>query len=318
MSRYPYISENKESNLWLGEMRVHSRFHRDVRGVSEVVGAMLLILIAIIAFAAIYNYVFPLRLPSAEPNVKLMGYVTTDIAGNPVVVLEHMGGEQLVSYKILVGQSDGTHTYSYENRPWSIGDCYNPPFDPVLFDEEHVVRVTVVDVKNDGSEEVIFQGTLTPESKPEGTEQPSEPGLPTDPTLVSTLRTDTGDEDLLCYNYSVNTTIHPTTYIYNWLTKTGDISTPYARFLMPFDTNNPTLSKDYSGNGYNGTVSGASWTNQGKVGGAYSFNGQNSITIPYCFQGAYLNQLTVETWIKTSQSSGTILSFDRSKYWSLL
>ena len=42
---------------------------------------------------------------------------------------------------------------------------------------------------------------------------------------------------------------------------------------MPFDTNDDSVAKDYSTYDNNGTIAGATWTSSGKVGGAYSFDG---------------------------------------------
>jgi len=83
----------------------------DEYAVSEVVGAVLLIGVAVIVFVSIYHFVLPVPLPSHEPNVHLEGYVTEDGS----VVLEHMGGEALASYEIYV---DGASNCLYQLRRW--------------------------------------------------------------------------------------------------------------------------------------------------------------------------------------------------------
>ncbi|MCJ7697989.1 MAG: type IV pilin N-terminal domain-containing protein, partial [Thermoplasmata archaeon] len=88
---------------------------------SEVVGAIILVLIAVGAFAAIYNQVFPVPFPSPESHVQLAGKVTSDYT----VILEHVGGEILNSYEIHVTQSNGLRTTGVINELWDIGK----PFD---------------------------------------------------------------------------------------------------------------------------------------------------------------------------------------------
>ncbi|MBS7631720.1 hypothetical protein KEJ47_09195, partial [Candidatus Bathyarchaeota archaeon] len=63
----------------------------------------------------------------------------------------------------------------------------------------------------------------------------------------------------------------PVTNIYKW-TVNGK---PVAQLLLPFDTRDETIAKDYSGNGNNGQVIGATWVPNGRVGGAYSFDGKD-------------------------------------------
>lgn len=117
--------------------------------------------------------------------------------------------------------------------------------------------------------------------------------------LISSLRTNTTDEDLICYNFSINPSIEAQTYIYNWLVN----GNPLAEVVMPFDTEHTTTTKDYSGNGYNGTVNGATWTNNGIVGGAYYYSGSSkyiSASLPTVFSDIANNDFTVSLWVKSS------------------
>ena len=59
--------------------------------VSEVIGATILVLIAVVAAASIYSQILDDPIPRTEPNVELMGYVSE----NGDVFIEHMGGEVL-------------------------------------------------------------------------------------------------------------------------------------------------------------------------------------------------------------------------------
>jgi len=285
--------------------------------VSEVIGAMLLVVIAVAAFAIIYAQVFPVKLPGPEPHVQIAGYVSE----NGEIVLEHIGGEELVNYQIVVTQSDGVSNRSSSEKSWQIGE---PKFLSTslvnyhLFDQTQQVRVEVITMMKDGSTHVVFDGVITPKNILPG---PIPQPLP-DPMSISTLLTNTSDEDLICYNYTIQPKIlpAPTAYIYNWMYKTNpDPSAPFVsltRLLMPFDLQNPFFAKDYSGNNNNGTILGAIWTN-GKLGGAYRFTGISSIALPYCFSVNKIDTVTIEVWIKTDQASGTILSYNRSNYLEL-
>ena len=65
------------------------------------------------------------------------------------------------------------------------------------------------------------------------------------------------------------------TNIYRW-TVNGD---PVAQVLLPFDTQDETSTKDYSGFGNNGNVIGATWVPDGVVGGAYHFDGKDDAIV---------------------------------------
>jgi hypothetical protein len=274
----------------------------DEFAVSEVVGAMILVLIAVVAFAAIYLYVFPLPLPAPEPNVKLMGYVNDD--GNAVI--EHMGGEQLSSYKIY---ADGKLIYQNDEKPWKIGECINPSLDKLLLTENDKVKIDVYETYKDGSENQVFTGILT------GKRKVVQPIMFDLPRLLSSLMTNTTDEDLICHNHGINPQINALTYIYNWVVNGKTI----ANLIMPFDTNNLSTVKDYSGNGNHGNVTGPTWNSYGIVGGAYQFDGiDDYISLPYCFdEDNFIDEITVEAWIKTNKDSVAIASFDRNIFWDL-
>jgi hypothetical protein len=80
----------------------------------------------------------------------------------------------------------------------------------------------------------------------------------------------------------------------------------------PFDGN----ADDASGNGYNGTVLGATLSSDrfSVAGRAYSFSGANSIQLPVNINSTILPQLTISTWVNPGQQSSTHL--DRHMVWS--
>jgi len=128
----------------------------------------------------------------------------------------------------------------------------------------------------------------------------SDPPMHGDPLLVSSYGGDKTDEELICYN---QTTTDPegdeVTNIYRWI-RNGDSITS---LLMPFDTNSSATATDYSGYGNEGTVFGAAWTNDGVVGGAYEFDGDDVIIIPddpsLGGTGTW-SEISVEFWVKPS------------------
>jgi len=100
-----------------------------------------------------------------------------------------------------------------------------------------------------------------------------------------------------------------TTNIYHWI-KNGNSIT---NLQLPFDTETPKLpnayasTKDYSGYGNNGVIVDASWTNQGVVGGAYSFDGDDYIRVQensgsLGADGGW-SSLSVELWVKANEDT---------------
>lgn len=250
---------------------------------SEVIGAVLLIIIAVVVAALIYFQTLPVPLPPHEPNVDLMGYVDHGTA-----TIRHMGGESLPAYEIYV---DGDSYYKHENNgdSWEIGENLPLP-GYTLLDEEDQIRIMVYALNDDGSKPLVFSGILSGEDT-------YIPITPIDPMLISSLRTDTVDEDLICYD---NGTFPDSmsTYIYRWMVNGESL----AEIVMPFDTENDTITRDYSGNGYNGTIVSATWTDQGKVGGAYYFGGASdyiSLDLPGSLDDLSNNDFSVSIWLKS-------------------
>jgi hypothetical protein len=88
--------------------------------------------------------------------------------------------------------------------------------------------------------------------------------------------------------------------IYNWLVN----GTPLAVLNMPFEQVNSTTTNnayDYSGKGYEGTVSGATWNATGGYdgNGAYEFDGiTNHVNLSVI--SSSMNDWSLETWFKLS------------------
>ena len=277
--------------------------------VSEVVGGMILILIAVSAFAAIYIYLLP-EGPEVNVSVDIEGTVSDE----GLVVLEHAGGQILESYNVVVYDSDGTSIGSKEcfNDNWKIGE-YRFPLENItdikLINDSICLRISVYNINKDSSKQQVFTW------EPCGKAIDAPPPTPAeDPMLISSLRNDTTDEDLICFNYTIIPLIDALTYIYNWTVDGSSITD----LLMTFDTNSSDTVRDYSGDEHSGTLFGPTWNNNGVVGGAYQFDGvDNYISIPYCYDGNYIDEIVVEAWIKTDADNEIITSYDRDDYWEL-
>ena len=157
--------------------------------VSEIVGGLILILIALITFSAIYMYLFP-DLPLADPNVKLVGYVNND----GYIVLEHIGGESLSKYSINISYPNGTSAEANYEK-WCIGEIKYPQTSMPLLTVDDWIQVNVYTTDNEGDKQQVFEGVLYGK-----TVKTSVPPVE-DPMLISSLRTNTVDEDLICFNY---------------------------------------------------------------------------------------------------------------------
>lgn len=250
---------------------------------SETLDSILLLGAAIIAFGVVTATLLPIPFPSDTPHVNLSAYIRGDY-----VFIEHMGGESLDFSKTEVSVSIGDELKPKpslrevnNNGLWECGE-----FVQYFYNTTDVVTVLVVDTT---SNTVLLQGNLR-------RGETSWIGAPP-PILVSSLRTDTVDEDLICYALPVQG-FDAHTFIYNWKKNGASIT----QLLMPFDTQSLSSTHDYSGNGYNGNVYGATWINNGVVGGSYYFDGVNdhiSIPLPQVFDNISLNNFTISMWVKS-------------------
>ncbi|MDQ1279173.1 MAG: hypothetical protein QG670_433, partial [Thermoproteota archaeon] len=155
----------------------------------------------------------------------------------------------------------------------------------------------------------LYNNTLTFET----TIVDSDPPTTGTPSLVSSSGSNRDDDELM--SSPVNTQDpdgDSVTNIFNWLTGSGS-STSITNLYLPFETNSSASATDYSSYGNNGALTGAIWTSNGIVGGAYNFDGNDYITLA---DNASLgndgtwNELTVEYWVYPSvnQRGGRILN----------
>ena len=120
------------------------------------------------------------------------------------------------------------------------------------------------------------------------------------PTLTSYTGGYTQVDDYICQNVSTyDPDGDPVRNIFNWV-RNGETITKLA---LLFDYNSATNVYDRSGYDNDGTVSGATWTSDGYRNGAYSFDGNDVITIPddpsLGGDGTW-EEMTLEFWVKPS------------------
>jgi hypothetical protein len=218
--------------------------------VSEVVGSMLLVLIAVICFSVVQAYLFP-----SEPDIPISVKIEGTVSEAGIVVLEHIGGNTLDSYKVMVWHSNGSFIGSKicENDDWTIGESRYPLeniTDIRLVNDSVQLKITIYSIDANEGEEQVF--TWSPSGKMSSV-------MGGCPILISSLRTNTVDEDLICYSYPVDPDVNATTYIYNWRVN----GVTLTDLNMPFNTEDNSTSKDYSGYGIDGTLVGSSWSSEG-------------------------------------------------------
>ena len=256
---------------------------------SEIVGGLILIVIAVLVFSVIRVYLFP-DLEPVDINVKLEGYVTD----RGTAVVEHVGGEEISDYKVVVSNTNGALIGTKEYRDlipeWSIGNCIYPLDDigyPPLILKTDKVEVKIYIYNSKGEEQEVFNGILSGNLEE----------ISDSPVLISSLKTNTPDEDLICYSYPIIPDINATSYIYSWRLN----GNPIADVIMPFNTANNVTCKDYSGNGVNATLVGPNWTKDGVVGGGYYFDGSSeyiTMSLPSIFYDIPNNDFTISIWLK--------------------
>ncbi len=259
---------------------------RGYYAVSQVIGFTILVGIAAFSVFFIRPFLSP-DLDTIDKSLDLIGYVTHQGRA----VLKHIGGVSISNYEVLVYNINGTPISSkYYRDIWKIGECRYFLEDinyPPLLSESEKVEIYILINREDGSQYQIFNGVLSGPPGPESS---------TNPVLISSLRTDSPDEDLICYSYPLKPNINATTYIYNW--KLNGI--PLLDINMPFDTENNISCRDYSGNDNNGTLVDVIWNPNGIVGGCLYFDGSSeyiTMNLPDIFNDLKNNSFTISLWL---------------------
>ena len=263
-----------------GEMKKHTSLH-NTDAISQIVGSAILLIIAVLCFTAIYSYVFPLPEYVADSNIVIQGSLSGSYES---IQLIHAGGEPIREYQIFVDNK------LYKNGfNWTMDG--NPEYIP--FEANKKMDVLVIAKTSDGGTEVIFKGEFF---NPLYNEKPTH----NNPYIYTSLLKNTTSEDIICKKNgpSIDSDGDKITYMYTWYK--NDES--FAKLYLPFNTNSPTETSDYSGANNNGMVSGATWVDTGKVGGCYQFTAPGdeiSSSLPSVFTDLSTNDFAITVWIKS-------------------
>ena len=180
----------------------------------------------------------------------------------------------------------------------------------LAYNTKYTWTVSVTDGENTNNKEYIL---ITQAGTPPGS-QPTQD----DPILASTgtgADEDATYEDMICTSQTLaDPDLDDVTAIHRWLID----GSPMANLIMPFDTSSPATANDYSGFDNNAEIYGATWISDGKVGGAYSFDGVDDHMIIRDGGAGYYNgviypsdlggegdwyELTVEMWFNLNELS---------------
>ena len=140
---------------------------KDDKAVSEIVGTVLLLAIAICIFSLLSVIVMSYPIPSDTPSANLVGTIIKTNEGEYSLVIEHRGGTSLrLDTKVLLEFSNGTSksirigekqyldTNAKEDNLWGIGECF-------IYTDSNLknqnVTISIVDVE---SNSMIMTGLL--------------------------------------------------------------------------------------------------------------------------------------------------------------
>ena len=175
---------------------------------------------------------------------------------------------QSVSYTVTSSPNigSGSGSISSGTYDWNIRSV---PISGLAYDTTYKWTVTV----SDGSEVTSRTYTFRTEQAPNPGNSAPNQGTP---AIVSLDGLNRVSSIWQCSNQTTtDANGDNVNNIYRW-TVNDD---PIAQLLLPFDTRDETSTADYSGFNNDGIVRGATWVPNGKVGGAYSFDGNDDSII---------------------------------------
>ena len=140
---------------------------KDDKAVSEIVGTVLLLAIAICIFSLLSAIVLSYPISSNSPSANLVGTIVNTNEGEYSLLIEHRGGTPLrLDTKVLLTFSNGTSksirvgekqyldTIAREDNLWGIGECF-------IYSDSNLknqnVTISIVDVE---SNSMIMTGLL--------------------------------------------------------------------------------------------------------------------------------------------------------------
>jgi hypothetical protein len=176
---------------------------------------------------------------------------------------------QPMNYTVTTFPDIGSRVGSSTGNPYNWGTYTLTFSQPLQYDTSYTWTVNATDGTQSTVRSYTFRTALAPNA---GNSVPTQ----ANPTLISQDGLGTTASTFIGAN---GTTTEPNgdavTNIYTWSVDGQQV----ANVVLPFDTRNETVAKDYSAYGNNGNVVGATWTPNGKVGGCYSFDGKDDAII---------------------------------------
>ena len=175
-----------------------------------------------------------------------------------------------LTYTVTTSPDIGSTSGSSSGNPYNWG-TYTLNFNkPLAYDTTYKYTVTASDGTHSTQRTYNFRTQLAPNT---GNSAPTQGN----PSLIAQDGLGTTSSTFIATNQS---TTDPNvgdkvTNTYLWSINGQQI----ANLVLPFNTQNEITTKDYSAYSNDGTVIGATWTANGKVGGAYIFDGQNDAII---------------------------------------
>ncbi|MFQ6127422.1 MAG: type IV pilin [Thermoplasmata archaeon] len=154
------------------------RFSRDGKGVSEVVGTILILLITVVIFSAIFIWVYSIPTPEASVKLQMEGALTPiyeqGVWDGAIINITHQGGEKLYGFRTKVFirvnedfellKTQGTIEYGPNSGdPYGLRDDENWTIDEVWSIVNHTIEaddVVEVGVIESIRGEVIWSSTI--------------------------------------------------------------------------------------------------------------------------------------------------------------
>jgi len=130
---------------------------KEKKALTDVIGTLLLLMIAIGLFSALYFFVFSIETPEHTPSVNIIGY-----AEGTNVTLVHWGGApvNLDNISIILNENDETNNFSIENEAingnpdfWEIGETL---VYPTVFSNQNF-KIDIIDII---SNSILMSGTI--------------------------------------------------------------------------------------------------------------------------------------------------------------
>ena len=304
--------------------------------VSEIVGTILLLGIAVILFSALFIFVLSSPSTPSSPSVNLIGFVDADDGG----IIEHHGGDSLDldATEILIRKGhDSTRVNAgdyvvdvNDNGKWDIGERLRYSFDGSITGWQ--IEADVVD---NPSNSIIMSGILQ-----EGKMIKTSPTVTTlDATHITINSTklwmnyDFKDYDSGWVQFAYKNSTAASWTNTSWASESGsgsynktikDLEGTTYHFkaqlkydstviegtqksftprettigIWHFDEGSGNIARDSSGNDNNGTVYGASWTT-GVNATALSYDGEDDyVEVPHSDSLNVTDEITIEAWMK--------------------